>query len=249
MLSSYNSIYLAPHLDDVALSCGGQVFQQTQTEQSVLVVTVTAGNPPNAEFSAYAQGQHANWQLVVDTVAQRRQEDIKACTQLGTDWLHWDIPDCIYRRHPVTGETFYNSDEALFGVVHSAEIPLINILAQRMLTLPKADTIYVPLGLGDHVDHQLVRQAAEVAFGSRLSYYEDYPYIQRHGVASRIGKIGNNWESALIEISAEAHQVKVEAISAYNSQLSTLFGSIQAMKEQVNTFNANNGGECIWKQA
>ncbi len=249
MLTRYNALYLAPHLDDIALSCGGQVFQRTQTGQSVLVVTVTAGNPPDAEFSAYAQGQHMGWQLVVDTVAQRRQEDIKACRLLGADWLHWDVPDCIYRRHPETGETFYNSDEELFGVVHSAEIPLINILAQRMSQLPAADAIVAPLGLGDHVDHQLVRQAAEVAYGTKLSYYEDYPYIQRHGSAARIGKIEADWESELVVISAEAHQTKLEAISAYNSQLSTLFGSKSAMKVQVDAFDAANGGERIWKPA
>ena len=215
----------------------------------MLVVTATAGNPPDAEFSAYAQGQHAGWQLVVDTVAQRRQEDIRACSLLGADWLHWDVPDCIYRRHPITGETFYNSDAELFGVVHSAEMPLINILAQRMLELPSADAVFAPLGLGDHVDHQLIRQAALGAFGNRLHFYEDYPYIQRHGAASRVGKVDAGWACDLVEISAEAHQTKVEAISAYNSQLSTLFGSKEAMKAQVDAFNAENGGECIWKQA
>ena len=249
MLTRYNAIYLAPHLDDVALSCGGQLFQRTQTGQSVLVVTVTAGNPPDAAFSAYAQGQHAGWQLVVDTVAQRRQEDVAACRLLGADWLHWDIPDCIYRRHPETGKTFYNSDEELFGMVASAEIPLIQILAQRMSQLPTADLVFAPLGLGDHVDHQLVRQAAEVAYQRRLRYYEDYPYVQRHGKSVLNGKVGANWESELVVISAEAHQRKVEAISAYNSQLSTLFGSKAAMKVQVDAFTTANGGERIWKQA
>ncbi|MEZ4728018.1 MAG: PIG-L family deacetylase [Caldilineaceae bacterium] len=52
MPSVYDAIYLSPHLDDVALSCGGQIFGATRTGQRVLIVTITAGDPPPPLFPA-----------------------------------------------------------------------------------------------------------------------------------------------------------------------------------------------------
>ncbi len=41
----YAHIYIAPHLDDAVLSCGGQIAQHTATGARVLVVTICAGSP------------------------------------------------------------------------------------------------------------------------------------------------------------------------------------------------------------
>ncbi|GBL37311.1 hypothetical protein EMGBD1_09980 [Anaerolineaceae bacterium] len=43
-----------------------------------------------------------------------------------------------------------------------------------------ADTrIWIPLALGNHVDHQLVRSAAQQSkLPGQRGYYEDYPYAE-----------------------------------------------------------------------
>ena len=41
-------LYLSPHFDDAALSCGGQIATWTAAGQSVLVVTITGGDPLDA---------------------------------------------------------------------------------------------------------------------------------------------------------------------------------------------------------
>jgi LmbE family N-acetylglucosaminyl deacetylase len=110
----YDAIYLAPHLDDAALSCGGQILDRTRAGQRVLVVTVMAGDPPTDAENDYIRSLHARWELERDAAAQRRAEDSAACAILGADFLHWSIPDCIYRLHPATGAPLYVSDDDIF---------------------------------------------------------------------------------------------------------------------------------------
>ena len=101
--TSYAAIYLAPHLDDAALSCGGQIARRTRAGERILIVTVMAGDPPTDVENDYIRSLHARWDLERDAAAQRRAEDSAACRILGADHLHWPIADCIYRLDPATG--------------------------------------------------------------------------------------------------------------------------------------------------
>lgn len=259
LLSQYDAIYLSPHLDDAALSCGGQVFLRTAAGQSVLVVTITAGDPPLAAVSDYAQSLHERWALAADAVAVRRTEDLAACRRLGADALHWDVPDCIYRLHPVTGQPFYRSDIDIFDRLHPEEMGLIDKLAAQLRNLPSAGRIFAPLTAdhrvnaehaGRHVDHQLTRLAAERAFGNRLWYYEDYPYAQEPGaLAAVLSTEVTEWQAEVIPLTAAALAAKIEAILAFGSQLSTFWRDRAEMEQQVGAYSEQVGGERVWKQA
>ncbi len=77
------------------------------------------------------------------------------------------------------------SDDDIFGAIAPAEMELLDTLVSRMQTLPAHRRIAVPLTVGNHVDHQLVRLAAERCFGTAaLDYYEDYPYAQDDGAVA-----------------------------------------------------------------
>ena len=243
----YNAIYLSPHLDDAALSCGGHIYAQTQAGERVLIVTVTAGDAPLEELSPFAQQLHADWGLSGNPVAGRRAEDIEACRILGADYAHWEIRDCIYRRHPLTGEPLYPEAAALFGAVHSAEFPHSHSLAQRFAALPAARAIYGPLGVGRHVDHQLVRISAEMCFGARLQYYEDYPYVGEPGRLDAALGASADWSAALINLSPAAVAARIAAIAAYTSQIAVLFGSTACLPRCVRNYVAGVGGERIWR--
>lgn len=245
----YDAIYLSPHLDDVTLSCGGQVFQATSTGQRVLIVTITAGDPP-AAVSGYAQSLHDRWALVTDAVAARRAEDEVANAILGADTLHWSLPDCIYRYHPVTGAPFYVSDPDIFGAVNPAELPMVATLSEQIAALPTHRQLYVPLTLGHHVDHQLTRLAAEAAFAkTALCYYEDYPYAQKPGaLATVIAASDPAWQATTVLLTEAAIQAKIAAIAAFKSQFSTFFQDMADLERQIRTFTASVGGERHWRQ-
>ena len=177
-------LFLSPHLDDVVYSCGGMIHQQIQTGDSVVVVTMCAGDPPCNSVSPFARAIHDLWRSArraspADMVAARRREDLKALESLGAQAVHLDIPDCIYRVHPADGWPLDTTATALMGNIHPSEPALIRRVAVKLASLRRSvgrHHFYVPLAIGSHVDHQVGRRAAEVTGGIH-AYYEDFPYV------------------------------------------------------------------------
>jgi LmbE family N-acetylglucosaminyl deacetylase len=243
----YETIVLSPHLDDAALSCGGQISLQTADGRSVLVVTLMAGDPPAVDVSPFAQQLHDRWEFQTEAVARRREEDHTACRILWADCLHWALPDCIYRHDPLTGEPYYISDQDIFGPVHPDEELLQDILVEKLAKLPEHGRVLAPLSVGNHVDHQVTRLAAESYFGTELIYYEEYPYAAVPGAVEKIiATGGENWHSQTIPISEAAMEKKIEAIAAYVSQMSTFFLDRVDLERQVHNYSKLVGGERIW---
>lgn len=246
----YEHVYIAPHLDDAVLSCGGRIALQIAAGESVLVVTICAGSPrAGAELSPFAQYLHHAWSLGDDPIALRREEDRRALAVLGCDGLHLDLLDAPYR------VAAYGERDAVFGAV-AANDPLADqlsaILAQLRVQQPLA-RFYMPLGVGSHVDHQLVC-AAGVALqnqGVNVVWYEDAPYAAKRSqaVAERLAALSDQFVPETIAIDAVLER-KLMAICEYRSQLSELFGA--ASMEQVMTDYAaalgdrQHAGERIW---
>jgi LmbE family N-acetylglucosaminyl deacetylase len=243
----YDAIYISPHLDDAVLSCGGQIYQQTRAGQSVLIVTVAAGGPQSGVVSFFAEFQHYSWGLSgAEAMKARRVEDARAAARLGAEAVIWSLPDAIYRLHPATGEPLYTDNDQLFGRLSPDETPLIAELAARLGSLPPAERIVAPLALGSHVDHQLVRAAAEDAFAN-LAYYEDYPYVQRHPQSLPVMlQPPESWQSILFPLDEAALVARIEAIAAYESQMKVLFSGPEAMAGLVRQQVARTGGERLW---
>jgi LmbE family N-acetylglucosaminyl deacetylase len=247
--NEYDAIYLSPHLDDAVLSCGGQIYERVSAGQRVLVVTITAGNPPLDTVSSYVQSLHDRWALASNAVAVRREEDVAAGSILGAEAVHWPAPDCIYRFDPNSKLPFYVSDVDIFGDVHPLEAGLVAEIETWMRRLPAHGVVFAPLAIGHHVDHLLTRQAAEACFGvNGLAYYEDYPYAQKPGALETvIPQDAPGWQPQVIALSPEALQAKFRAILAYRSQLSTFFVDYADLERQVGGYAAAVGGERVWR--
>jgi hypothetical protein len=56
----YKHIYLSPHYDDAALSCGGSIRRQAKQQEAVAVVAIFADAPavPNSSLSKSAREVH-----------------------------------------------------------------------------------------------------------------------------------------------------------------------------------------------
>ena len=246
----YSDIYLSPHLDDAILSCGGRIWQQVHAGEGVLVLTVFAGTPaPDTPLSPFAQSLHSRWGNLVDAAAQRREEDLEALALLGAAGKHFHYLDCIYRHTP-DGHFPYGSEEALWGEIHPGEEGLLAELADRLsrLALSQSDTgggpptLYTPLGVGLHVDHQIVRRAAELT-GQTLIYYEDYPYAEDPAaVQAALAMDDSQWRAALTPLSEEALEAKVAAIARYRSQLGTFWIDLAEMSTAIRSFANQTGG-------
>ncbi len=244
----FDTIYLSPHLDDAALSCGGRIARETAVGKKVLIVTIMAGDPESDMSSAFIEELHERWQLPQNATAVRRAEDIEACRILGAAYQHQSIPDCIYRVDPATNQPLYPSWAQVIGTIHPLEAQLIEQLAAQFSTLPTHHHLIAPLAIGNHVDHQIVRRAAELCFGPDLIYYEDYPYaLDEAAFTTVIPPQAKTWQAQAIPLSATALQTKIAAIAAYRSQLSTFFNGRAHLEKQMAAFTDKRGGEQYWQ--
>jgi LmbE family N-acetylglucosaminyl deacetylase len=238
-------IYLSPHLDDVALSCGGLVWEQAQSGLSVGIWTICAGDPPPGPLSAFAESLHERWQSGAEAMDLRRSEDSTACTILGASNRHFPIPDCIYRRVGPDNSPGYSSEESLFGPIHQGESALISKLSHTLSsTLPQRAIVVCPLTLGGHVDHVLTRKAAEET-GRPLMYYEDYPYVEKDpdyflNLRQAV------WESQVFEVSEQAITAWQAAVAAHASQISTFWPNLDSMKAAICEKNNHDHGIRLW---
>jgi LmbE family N-acetylglucosaminyl deacetylase len=234
----YRHIYLQPHFDDAALSCGGTIGLQVGTGQKVLNITVFGGVPADGQqIGAFAQQVQQRMGLGLngaEAVRQRRAEDAAAARTLGADTYWLDYLEALYRGSP----PIYDSEEALFGSVNASDLPLDEELAALLLNIheraPHA-AIYAPLGIGHHVDHQLICSAADRLAQRKLNvkFYEDFPYVTRPGaLETRQRELGITMEPELVEISG-LMRTKEEAIAQYVSQVPQLFGTQDRMRQTL----------------
>ena len=253
-------VLLSPHFDDVVFSCGALVAQWARSGQRVAIVTICAGLPPAGPLSAYAGKLHRRWSPRLESqpaqmVAQRRAEDLRAADMLGAMAIHLTVPDCIYRLNP-DGGWFYEGHAQIFGALHAAEQHLPQQIAQQLVRVSgvTADTrIWIPLALGNHVDHQLVRAAAQqCALPGRRGYYEDYPYAEDAAAIAGITLPSSGLAAHALPISAQDLGTKLAAISAYESQLSSFWIDGAEMHRRVTDYALLVGtgapAERMWMQ-
>ena len=239
----HRHIFLSPHLDDAVYSCGGTLAVQASCGLRPLVITIFSGIPEsNLSLSPFAAHIHrkmgADAKMPVSSfVAARRQEDATALGYLEADYLWLDYSDAIYRGSPA----YYQSEEQLIGgYVHPNDLWIDKDLAEKLVALqdrlPDA-TWYAPLGVGRHVDHQIVCSAADrlLQLGSKVYFYEDFPYVLKDkALENRKQEVGIS-ELRLVEMS-EFLPVRQQAAAMYASQIEANFSNLEEMQSDITRY-------------
>jgi LmbE family N-acetylglucosaminyl deacetylase len=231
-------IYISPHLDDAVLSAGGFLYEQVQAGIPVEIWTIVCGFPPPGELTPFAQVLHHVWGTgtAEETVKLRRAEDVEAARIIGAKTIHFDIPDCIYRRGP-DGEPLYLD---IYTQPDSAEAQLPVQIAQSIAPrLLPDDQVICQLGVGGHIDHILVRQATE-RLNRPLWYAADLPYLFKG--PGELAPLVKGMKEILYPITEAGLRAWVEATLAYESQLSSLFESKEQFEEDIRAYYAQRGG-------
>lgn len=239
-------LFLAPHYDDVALSCGGTVAALADAGLHPLVVTIFGGEPAPDNLTTFARWQHERWGTGEgDTIATRLAEDHAAAAALGCETRIFPFLDAIYR-----GD-HYLSDDALFGEIAADDTPLVarivaEVAALPGLAVPAAATLYVPLAVGNHVDHQIVYRVGQLLAGRgvRVLAYEDFPYaVLADELSRRLAAVaGEVGPPALVPIAATLSR-RIAAIAAYRTQLPTIFRFTDDWQAVVKEWVGLCGGE------
>jgi LmbE family N-acetylglucosaminyl deacetylase len=181
------AIFVSPHLDDAALSCGGGIARLARAGVRVKVVSVfTADQPSGEPLSPLAKRSLASWATGDQPFALRRAENQAAMQILGAEAEDLGLLDAIYRRSE-SGKALY-SDPLVAPTPEDVErfLPqLKKALGQSSVATSGGEPVFCPAGTGGHVDHLLVRQAIEqIAEPDEIVYYEEYPYSTRPEASS-----------------------------------------------------------------
>lgn len=244
----YDFIFLSPHLDDATLSCGGTIHAQGIKGKRVLVVTLFAGSPADAELTAYASELRERWGGDAEPVAIRRLEDQAAMARLGSVCFHLQHLDCVYRQDPVTCEPIYATEESIFGPVHALEdayhLVLLDSLT-RHVRLGDA-TVFAPLAVGHHVDHRLTHRAAKclAVAGHTVMFYEDFPYAgQEQATREALAQYElDAWRQVIVPLTKADVAAKSDAISCYATQRSTFWDDWSEMRAMILDHATQPGG-------
>lgn len=240
-------LYLSPHLDDAVLSCAGQISMRAGKGRKVLVYTALAAEHLPSPLQANGARFLKLCGLGPDAGRVRRSEDVRACARIGAAFRHGDLPEAIYRCD-AAGRELYPTHESLFGAVCPEDERIADVLAREFSALPPAGKVMAPLGAGGHVDHLLVRRAAEQVFGAGLLYYEDYPYAARWGRVRRLTQPRRAWSTEAIRLDAESRRAREAAILEYASQWPMLFGSRTKFRWRDRWYLWRRGGERTWRR-
>ncbi len=229
------ALFLSPHLDDVAFSCGGLVAQLGDAGWRTIMATAFTRSVLNPTGFALTCQTDKGLGPDMDYMALRREEDRAAAAILGTEPRWLDLPEAPHRG--------YHSAPALFGPLLDGDDiwrPLATLLAELVETLCP-DLIVAPQGLGSHVDHrQLITAVLALVDPPPLAFYRDAPYaIRNQGASPDVRLLGLPSCAAGIVSGLDR---RVASSCAYVSQIGFQFGGPAALDWALRAFAAAEGG-------
>jgi LmbE family N-acetylglucosaminyl deacetylase len=200
---------LSPHLDDAVWAC----FSLLVRDEPLVVATAFAGIPTGTGWWDERCG-------ITDSAAhvrKRMAEDRAVLASLGRETVHLPLLDGQYREDGLDpGE----------------------IVAALTRALPATSRVYAWAGIGEHPDHEAVRDAglAIAASGVPVTLVADYCYSTRHGWPTWVEEPGSEaadaqWERAIgaavegalrhprvVRLSAAESERKLTAMRGYVTQ-------------------------------
>jgi LmbE family N-acetylglucosaminyl deacetylase len=240
-------VFVAPHLDDAVLSCGGLISRLGRRGRPVVVLTVFAGASPSPELPPAARRLHrACGYRDEEAVEVRRREDRLACARLGAAAVHLDVPEALYRRDGDGRPRYPRLGSAFAG--RPPEPELLNDLAGRLLRQLAslgASRPFAPLGLGGHADHVLLRQAVDRACAGAV-YWEDFPYATAASAPAAAG-----FRPVTVHVAPVDWIARLAAARLYTSQVRLIWGGPERMERALTDFAVETGGgrpaERFWR--
>lgn len=182
-----------------------------------------------------------------DAMTLRRAEDERYAFFMEASLIQLDLPDAVFRG--------YVGDEQLLGAVREDDPAPYELLRQEILRL-EPQLVYLPLAVGNHVDHQLCREVGVALLDEgrewvmpgpdlvgRVSFYEDFPYAWWRDFQG-VGDLpalalppGVALQPRFSDIGSVLER-KAAGLTLYASQVVRLFESEQGMRDDLAGYHA-----------
>ncbi len=239
-------LILSPHLDDAVLSVGGIMERSINSGVAVFAGTIFTADANEAVISSpRVKELHSLWGLGDNPTRIRREEDIAAVQSLGSDYIHGNLPDAIYRTDK-DGEALYPTTKAVFSEPSPKDEvwQAVRGLLEEWLNGIKPGIVLCPLAVGRHVDHVITSEAfrrLKSAEKPDIFLYEDMPYSAGFSPSASPDTVDNaisrsRWAvGPAIRVPVDTEK-KVAAILKYKSQLAELFPHGKAVDKEMKSY-------------
>src|SRR3954447_2115520 len=183
-----------------------------------------------------------------EVMAQRRLEDEAFAAFAEASIVFLDLPDAVFRG--------YANDEELLNAPRDDDSAPFDILRREIARL-EPQKLYLPLGIGDHVDHQLCRDVGirlldegrrwvmpGPEYAGIVTFYEDFPYAWWNDF-TQLSDLPPTAFAGLpsdVALAPEYADIgdqlerKITGINIYSSQIDRLFSGTKEMARQTRAY-------------
>lgn len=234
--------FISPHLDDAVLSAGSLISYLAKRTRVVVATVFTRAEDPPYTHSAKVYLKQCGYKDANQLFVDRCREDRRVCRLLGAEavqlgfvdalwrrrieykpWDRWVgriLPEWnhrypVYRWHIVSGNTHKDDQEMKQKLVWELR-RLVSGLGEDQYS------IFSSLGIGNHIDHVLTREACMEAF-ERLTVWSDFPYNVRKDASVVLPEdriLKRRWLPLTLH---EKMPDKKKMIQLYQTQIAAMF--------------------------
>jgi LmbE family N-acetylglucosaminyl deacetylase len=228
-----HGVIVSPHPDDAALSCGGRMLG----DHALLVVNC---------FTRAAWWRFPFTSADADRIqACRNAEEALVSRLSGCAAGALDLPEALLR-----GRTMDDVFTATPDVRDDGVRRAIGEAVHRLAVEHPLAHWYLPLGVGNHIDHRLARDVALDALRERgvrtthLHFYEDLPYAAKQpadAVARSVPGVTLRRETLGVD---EQLPWKMELLRAYGSQFR--WSELAPVRAYARSLGSGEPAEAVW---
>lgn len=194
-------VCFSPHLDDAVFSAGGMLAKLSKHMPVNVVNIFTNAGDAKSTLSAKQFLKQSHVRTPETLFKMRIDEDKQSLSLVNANIIDLHYTDALWRKKRrslfpirmagrVLAEfvSLYPTYRyhVIKGRIHDEDADMVIELARRFRNIvpdPSRVLILAPIGVGDHVDHCIVRNACRLAFGKNMYYWLDFPYFTRRGVS------------------------------------------------------------------
>ncbi|MBL8349607.1 MAG: PIG-L family deacetylase [Burkholderiaceae bacterium] len=222
-------LVIEPHMDDAALSVGGSLLHRIGRCNISILAVVRESN-----YTSYIRLRR-DYLDIGHITKLRHAESELAARILGADFrcLDWaDAPNRLLPGEHWTVDALPEIGRATEAFIHGPIYPddVVQLAAELEAVVSDVapDELWVPLAVGDHIDHRLTHEAALLIWpmlrssrpGLKLCFYEDVPYASEANVGEALTRLKSRGLllHRICEPIADTYSRKLDAVGTYASQ-------------------------------
>lgn len=197
IISKRMCVFISPHLDDAVLSAGNVLLHINGKVPMEVITVFTKASTKNPTLSIKAFLKQCKEKNIQTLYRKRRKEDKQALKNLKATITHLGLPDALYRtlKNPNIFRKLLAKIIPEFihvypvyrvhitsGKVSKGDMPTYEVIRKKLtniVTKYNNPIIFVPLGIGNNVDHILVRDLCLKEYPNVI-FWSDVPYNSKY---------------------------------------------------------------------